>query len=160
SAPSIQRDCDTFGGSLCTSSGHSSSTNSRISSETSERYFVSSRKQPFEILLDHDMVGDNSRCINTLWFRHSHVFRLCWGWATQLIILFSWETSEIPLSSSTQNQPLFRPTATRPFGYSGPEVRFGSKRENDRGRPWVYVRNAPKADISLKLWRPKAPRHH
>jgi hypothetical protein len=44
SAPSSNRpDYDTFGGSLCTSSGHSSSTSSRISSETSVRLSVSSR---------------------------------------------------------------------------------------------------------------------
>jgi len=24
--------------------------------------------QPFEILLHHDVVGDNPRCIDTLWF--------------------------------------------------------------------------------------------
>jgi len=34
---------DAFGGSLCTSSGHSSSTSSRISSETSEMSSISSR---------------------------------------------------------------------------------------------------------------------
>src|SRR6185436_5457572 len=38
-----QRRVGTFGGSLCTSSGHSSSTSCRISSETSERPSVSSR---------------------------------------------------------------------------------------------------------------------
>ena len=38
-----QRRVGTFGGSLCTSSGHSSSTSSRISSETSERPSISSR---------------------------------------------------------------------------------------------------------------------
>ena len=36
-------DDEAFGGSLCTSSGHSSSTSSRISSETSGRLSVSSR---------------------------------------------------------------------------------------------------------------------
>src|SRR5215831_10299541 len=40
-----QPDYSTFGGSLCTSSGHSSSTSSRISSETSERRSVSSRRK-------------------------------------------------------------------------------------------------------------------
>src|SRR5260221_8799359 len=38
-----QRPIGAFGGSLCTSSGHSPSTSSRISSETSERRSVSSR---------------------------------------------------------------------------------------------------------------------
>src|SRR5262245_31951593 len=38
-----QPDCGTLGGSLCTSSGHSSSTSFRISSETSERPSVSTR---------------------------------------------------------------------------------------------------------------------
>ena len=38
-----KRKFDTFGGSLCTSSGHSSSTSSRISSETSEMLSASSR---------------------------------------------------------------------------------------------------------------------
>src|SRR6516225_9215601 len=31
--------------------------------------------QPFEILLHHDVVGDNSRCIDTLRFRRSHFFQ-------------------------------------------------------------------------------------
>jgi hypothetical protein len=42
---SHQRLVGTFGGSLWTSSGHSSSISSRISSETSERHSVSSRSR-------------------------------------------------------------------------------------------------------------------
>src|SRR5205823_8141790 len=38
-----QPDDDAFGGSLCTSSGHSCSTSCRISSDTSDRPYVSSR---------------------------------------------------------------------------------------------------------------------
>jgi hypothetical protein len=39
--------------------------------------------QPFEILLHHDVIGDNSRCIDTLRFRRSHFFQsaVCALWS-------------------------------------------------------------------------------
>src|SRR5438093_258401 len=51
-------DYDTFGGSLCTSSGHSSSTNPRISSEGPPSQ--AETRQPFEILLHHHVRRDLS----------------------------------------------------------------------------------------------------
>ena len=50
--------------------------------------------QPFEILLHHDMVGDNSGCITTLRFRRSHFFSPLFvlfgpGKPTQRTVLFS-----------------------------------------------------------------------
>lgn len=48
--------------------------------------------QPFEIFLHHDMIGDNSQCIDALRFRRSHFFSpLLFGRGelTQLSILFS-----------------------------------------------------------------------
>src|SRR5258708_5823898 len=109
---------DTFGGSLCTSSGHSSSTSSRISSETSERPSVSSR----------NLCSRSKSSCTMMWSEiiRGAKIRFDFTLSVPLFVLFGWrhepahplptfslrtvvicrlfssheETSEIPLSSS------------------------------------------------------------
>src|SRR6266511_1832671 len=91
-----QPDYDTFGGSLCTSSGHSSSTSSRIWSETSERLSVSSRNLCSRSKSSCTMIW--SEIIRGAKIRFDFTFSVL-----PLFVLFSWRTSH--LSSSASDLP-------------------------------------------------------
>src|SRR6266487_4108994 len=91
-----QPDYDTFGGSLCTSSGHSSSTSSRISSETSERLSVSSRNLCSRSKSSCTMIW--SEIIRGAKIRFDFTFSVL-----PLFVLFSWRTNH--LSSSASDLP-------------------------------------------------------
>src|SRR4029434_10177221 len=107
SAPSSDRpDYDTFGGSLCTSSGHSSSTSSRISSETSVRPSVSSRNLCSRSKSSCTMMW--SEIIRGAKIRFDFTFSVL-----PLFVLFSWRTNH--LSSSASDPQLARFVIGRVF---------------------------------------------
>src|SRR2546430_9827962 len=101
-----QPDYDTFGGSLCTSSGHSSSTSSRISSETSGRPSVSSRNLCSRSKSSCAMIW--SEIIRGAKIRFDFTFSVL-----PLFVLFSWRTN--PLSSSASDPQLARFVIGRVF---------------------------------------------
>src|SRR2546425_281727 len=101
-----QPDYDTFGGSLCTSSGHSSSTSSRISSETSGRPSVSSRNLCSRSKSSCTMIW--SQIIRGAKIRFDFTFSVL-----PLFVLFSWRTNH--LSSSASDPQLARFVIGRVF---------------------------------------------